>query len=118
MTTKAGQRLIAEFDVGQFGRIQRAVDAIETEAVSRERERIVTEVGKASLRQPSGPLRSQDPGPLLRQGSEGRMEGKRPDRQVKPMSKWGRKPPTTDPNCPKRDWHHNGQRCDKCGGVG
>lgn len=30
----------------------------------------------------------------------------------------GRKPPTTDPACPARAYHHNGQRCEKCGGVG
>jgi hypothetical protein len=30
----------------------------------------------------------------------------------------GRKAPTTDPACPKRAWHHNGQRCATCGGIG
>lgn len=28
------------------------------------------------------------------------------------------KAPTTDPACPNRVYHHNGQRCAKCGGVG
>jgi hypothetical protein len=35
----------------------------------------------------------------------------------KPMSK-SRKAPTTDPSCPARDWHHSGNRCPKCGGIG
>lgn len=34
------------------------------------------------------------------------------------MGKGVAKAPTTNPACPNRDYHHNGQRCPKCGGVG